>query len=80
MSMSDRDVRRKSSKYLREMSWQRKSLAIGNSRAPRGLIEDLPTTLDFEDGLSCAGNGNILDIATLVLNTDTWRRGKRPRP
>ena len=43
-------------------------------------IECLPATLDLQDGLSSAGDGDILEVAALEVKLHARSRGKSPRP
>lgn len=43
-------------------------------------IEYLPATLDLQDGLSSAGDGDILEVAALEVKLHARGRSKSPRP
>lgn len=54
---------------------------ISNQQSPcSSTIESLPATLDLQDRLSGATDGDILEGAALELNAEPRGRGKGPRP
>lgn len=55
-----------------------RALAIWDHRVKCNWV--LPATLDLQDGLSGAGDGDVLERAALELDGDAGGRGRNPRP